>query len=212
MSESNYFSHSSISNSDLKKFKERLGLSRPAPENLQLIFEFGNLFHRSILEPHLITDEDKKADGYKLAQEMSKRFWQEEMCRDFAMAKDFKREHEFYEKLTVDGMQIDARCKADGARTKMKFMLELKGLAADSQRAFESALIDMDYDQACAHYLLTSGYDVMLIIAISKKKPDRLFKRIVKKYDDWYLGGEQKLIDTLKLVTQYSPQDVKILV
>lgn len=205
-----YFDHPHISNSDLKKFKQQLGMLREPPENLQAIFEFGNLFHKSILEPHLVTDEEKKSSDYKLAKAMSTRFWQDEMCRHFIMSKDFKREHEFYEPLTVGGMQVNARCKADGARTKMKFMLELKGLAADTQKAFEESLVAMDYDQACAHYLLTSGYDVMLIVAISKRKPERLFKRIVKKYDDWYLMGEQKLIDTLKLVRSYSPEDILI--
>jgi hypothetical protein len=205
---SDYFSHPFLSNSDLKRLKQQLGMLREPPENLQAIFDFGTLYHKSILEPHLVTDEEKKSSDYKLAKEMSTRFWQDEMCRHFIMAKDFKREHEFYEPLKVGGMQVNARCKADGARTKVKFMLELKGLAADTQKAFEESLVAMDYDQACAHYLLTSGYDVMLIVAISKRKPERLFKRIVKKYDDWYLGGEQKLIDTLKLVQTYSPEDI----
>ena len=205
-----YFDHDSLSNSDLKKMKERLGLTRPAPENLQLIFEFGSLFHKSILEPHLVTDEEKRKDDYPLAQTMSKTFWKDAFCRDFAMAPDFKREHEFYDTLTVGGMTIDARCKADGYREKRKFFLELKSTACESQKSFEAAMLDLDYDQACAHYMLTSRCDVALIVGISKKKSDRLFRRIVKKYDDWYLNGEQKLIDTLKLLIQVSPEDVRM--
>jgi hypothetical protein len=207
-----YFDHPSISNSDLKRFKERLGLSRPAPENLQLIYSFGTKFHAGILEPHLITDIDKVAEEYQTIWKMQETFWKDPMCRDFVMAKDFKREHEFYDTLTVENMQIEARCKADGYREKMKFFLELKSTACETQKAFEAAMLDLDYDQACAHYMLTSRCDVALIVGISKRKTERLFKRIVKKYDDWYLGGEQKLIDTLKLVIQYSPDDVKILV
>lgn len=205
-----YFDHPSLSNSDLKKMKERLGLTRPAPENLQLIFEFGSLFHKSILEPHLVTDEEKRKDDYPLAQEMSKTFWRDQFCRDFAIASDFKREHEFYDTLIVEGMTIDARCKADGYREKRKFFLELKSTACESQKSFEAAMLDLDYDQACAHYMLTSRCDVALIVGISKKKPDRLFRRIVKKYDDWYLNGEQKLINTLKLLLEVSPEDVRM--
>jgi hypothetical protein len=203
-----YFDHPNLSNSDLKKFKERMGLSREAPPDLQAIFDFGNLFHKSILEPHLITDADKTKEGYELAQAMSKTFWKDPMCRDFAMAKDFKREHEFYESLEVAGMRIDSRCKMDGARIKMKWQLELKGLRAATQKEFETALIDLDYDQAIAHYLLTSGYNTALIVGISKRNPDRLFKRIVKKHDDWYAWGEEKLIKTLRLLRDYSPEDV----
>jgi hypothetical protein len=206
-----YFSHPSLSNSDLKKMKERLGLTRPAPENLQLIFEFGSLFHASILEPHTVTEEQKQSKDYALAKQMSATFWNDKFCRDFAMAVDFKREHEFYDTLTVGGMTIDARCKADGYREKRKFFLELKSTACESQKSFEAAMLDLDYDQACAHYMLTSRCDVALIVGISKKKSDRLFRRIVKKYDDWYLNGEQKLIDTLKLLLQVSPEDVKMI-
>lgn len=206
-----YFDHGNISNSDLKKMRERLGLTRPAPMNLELIFAFGSLFHKSILEPNLVTDEEKRKDDYPLAQEMSKTFWRDPFCRDFAMAPDFRREHEFYDTLEVAGMRIDAKCKADGYREKRKFFLELKSTACTSQKDFEAAMIDLDYDQACAHYMLTSKCDVALIAGISKKKPDRLFRRIVKKYDDWYLNGEQKLIDTLKLLNQYSPEDIRMI-
>jgi len=205
-----YFDHDNLSNSDLKKMKERLGLTRPAPENLQAIFEFGSTFHKAILEPHLVTEEEKKGDNFNLALTMSKVFWRDYFCRDFAMAKDFQREHEFYETLTVDGMQIDAKCKADGYRSKQKFFLELKSTACTTQKGFEAAMLDLDYDQACAHYMLTSRCDVALIVGISKRSPYNLFRRIVKKYDDWYLNGEQKLIDTLKLLVQYSPEDVRM--
>lgn len=207
---SEYFSHPSLSNSDLKKMKERLGLTRPAPENLELIFAFGSLFHAAILEPYTVTEEQKQSKDYPLAKAMSATFWRDPFCRDFAMASDFKREHEFYDTLTVEGMTIDARCKADGYREKRKFFLELKSTACESQKTFEAAMLDLDYDQACAHYMLTSRCDVALIVGISKKKPDRLFRRIVKKYDDWYLNGEQKLINTLKLLLEVSPEDVRM--
>ena len=203
-----YFDHPYLSNSDLKKLKQQLGMLREPPENLQDIFEFGSLFHAAILEPHTVTENQKTLEGYKLATKMAATLWQDELCRNFVMAPDFKREHEFYDTLEVSGMQMKAKCKADGYRSKMKFFLELKSTACESQKSFEQAMLDLDYDQACAHYMLTSKCDVALIVGISKRKPERLFKRIVKKYDDWYLGGEQKLIDTLKLVQSYSPEDI----
>ena len=206
-----YFEHPFLSNSDLKKLKQQLGMLREPPENLQAIFEFGSLFHGTILEPHIVTDAQRRSDDYPLAKAMAETFWRDELCRYFIMAKDFHREHEFYDTLEVAGMQMKAKCKADGYRSKMKFFLELKSTACESQKAFEQAMLDLDYDQACAHYMLTSKCDVALIVGISKRKPERLFKRIVKKHDDWYLGGEQKLIDTLKLVRSYSPEDVIVL-
>lgn len=204
-----YFDHPSISNSDLKRFKERLGMYRATPENLEAIFAFGTRFHQGILEPHLLTDEDKASEEYPTIMKMKDTFWRDELCRDFILAKDFKREHEFYDTLTLDGMQIEARCKADGYREKRKFFLELKSTACESQKSFEQAMLDLDYDQACVHYMLTAKCDVALIVGISKKRPERLFKRIVKKHDDWYAWGEEKLSKTLNLLYQYSPEDVK---
>ncbi len=204
---SDYFGHPFISNSDLKHFKQNLGMSRELPVNLQAIFEFGSLFHRIILEPNLITDEDKNHPDFSKAERMKDTFWKDQLCRSFIMATDFSREHEIYDTLEVGGMRIQARCKADGIRTQLRFLLELKGLNVSTEKAFQDSLINFDYDQAAVHYMLTSKCELTLIAGISKKK-DVMFKRIVKRHDDFYLGGEQKLIDCLKLLKDFSPDDV----
>lgn len=205
-----YFGHENISNSDLKKFKTNLGGGREAPANLQAIYDFGSLFHRSILEPHLITKEDREHPDFKLAERMQKTFWRDELCRNFMMASDFSAEVEFYDTYEVGGMRIKARAKADGHRSKLGFFMEIKGLNVDTEKAFQAALLNFDYDQAAVHYMLTSKCNVCLLPGISKKK-DVMFKRIIKKHDDFYLGGEHKLIETLKQLHQYSPEDVEIL-
>lgn len=204
---SEYFSHGAISNSDLKRFKQNLGLTRELPVNLEAIFAFGSLFHKIILEPNLITSEDRAHADFKLAERMKETLWKDSLCRDFIMASDFHREFEVYDTLEVGGMQINARCKADGIRTGIRYLLELKGLNVSTERAFNEALVNFDYDQAAVHYMLTAKCDVTLIAGISKKK-DVMFKRIIKKHDDFYATGEQKLIDTLKLLITYSPSDV----
>lgn len=202
-----YFDHPYISNSDLKKFKQHLGLSHPMPENMQPIFDFGTIFHKVILEPNTVTDEDKANPDFKLAQKMADTFWKDEMCRNFILAKDFEREKECYEEITVGTHTIKARCKFDGIRTMMRWQLELKGLAVTSKKAFEDALARLDYDQACTHYQLTGKVNVSLIVGISKKNPDLLYKKLVKQHDEFYLQGEQKLIDILGQLKQYSPED-----
>jgi len=205
-----YFDHSSISNSDLRAFKLKMGLAREMPNGMDAIYEFGRIFHATILEPHTITEEDKQHPDYPLALKMAKRFWKDETCRSFMMAKDFKREKEFYEPLKVDKYEINARCKMDGARTSLRWMLELKGLNITTQKAFDESLVALDYDQAVAHYQLTAKYPLTLIVGISKRNPELMFKKIVKQYTDWYLDGEQKLIDTLKLLREWSPDDVRL--
>jgi len=204
---SNYFQHEFISNSDLKKFKQNLGLTRELPVDLEPIYAFGTLFHKTILEPHLVTDEEKLSPDYTLASRMAGTFWRDSLCRSFIMASDFQREHEFYDTLEVGGMRIVSRCKADGWRSNMRWFMELKGLKVDSEKAFQAALLNFDYDMGAVFYMLTAKSELCLIPGISKKK-DVMFKRIVKKWDDFYLGGEQKLIDCLKLLKEYSPEDV----
>lgn len=182
------------------------------PENMQPIFDFGSLFHKVILEPHLVTDEDRANKDYPLAEKMAKTFFADEICRSFILAKDFEREFEVYDKLTVGPHTINARCKFDGIRTKLRWGLELKGLAVDNQKAFEEALLRLDYDQGICHYQILGKCSVTLIAGISKRKPDRIFKRIVKQYDEFYLGGEQKLIDILGELRTYSPEDFLVTV
>ncbi len=205
-----YFDHDSISNSDLKRFKQNLGGSREAPPNLEAIFAFGTLFHRIILEPHLITAEDRAHPDFSLAERMQKTFWRDDLCRAFVMASDFHREHEFYDTLEVGGMRIQARCKADGYRQKLGYFMELKGLNVDTDKAFQAALLNFDYDQAAVHYMLTAKCDLCLLPGISKKK-DVMFKRIVKRHDDFYLGGEHKLIGILHQLKEFSPSDVEMI-
>lgn len=204
---STYFDHHYISNSDIKKFLQQIGLKREAPANLEAIFELGTLIHATIFEPYL---SNKQHEKYELACKMRETFWKDPMCRDFVLKKDFRREHEVYRTVSVGGMKFNARCKCDGIRTGINVPLELKGLNIETDSAFQQALTSFDYDQGVAHYMLTTGADMMIVVAISKKKPDRLFKKIVKKHDNFYAEGEHKLIEALHLLREYSPEDVQL--
>lgn len=201
-----YFSHSHLSNSDLKAFKKKLGMTPEDPENLQEIFAMGTLSHAVIFEPHLANKEHESLD---LAMAMQKTFWADSTCRYFASANDFHREKAFYNDAAVVGpYKVKLRCKTDGVRTRTKAYMEFKGLSIETEKAFREALVRYDYDQACAHYMLTGDFRMCLFVGISKKDPRKIFKWYVKKHDEFYLQGEQKLIDNLALLREYSPDDV----
>lgn len=208
---SNYFNHSAISNSDIQKFLTQIGLKREMPANIQQIYSFGTEFHCGILEPHKRNDLVITLDQRKLIERMADTFWADKMCREFAMAKDFQREMEVYDSLEVGGMRIAARCKFDGARPPLKIGLELKGVKVSSQKQFEECLGALDYDRAVAHYQLTAKYEWTLVVGISKSHPERLFKKIVKRYDNFYAEGEEKLRQALILLRDYSPDDVELI-
>lgn len=201
-----YFQHPFISNSDIKAFKKSVGIiTREDPENLQAIFDFGSLFHATILEPHLAKRDH--AD-YALAKQMRDSFWADPTCRGFASSRDYHREQPAFNEVQVGPYKAKFRCKMDGVRTGLKIMLELKGLGVESEKAFREALVRNDYDQAIVHYMLTADMRMALIVGISKKDPRMLFKWYVKKHDEFYLGGEQKLIDSLTMIREFSPEDV----
>jgi len=185
-----YFKHAYASNSDLKKIVARFD-QRTEMDNLDAIFDFGSQFHAGILEPHKMDTSGLTPEQIELIKQMSKTFWKDKMCSDIAMASDFKREHEFYrkERFEVDGEPgtgITARCKADGCSRRMQVILELKGLGITTNNSFLESLLHHDYDQASTWYLNTASsestrYKYQLIVGISKKQPDRLFKLLV----DW---------------------------
>lgn len=202
-----YFQHDFLSNSDIKDFLKKIGLKREDPENLQEIFDLGTLIHATILEPHL---SDKKHDQYEMALAMRDTFWADPTCRGFAIAPDFHRESPFFEERKVGQYKVKLRCKCDGVRSRLGIMLELKGLSVDNEKAFREALIRYDYDQAAAHYMITGDFRMCLIVGISKKDPKKLFKWYIKRHDEFYLGGEQKLLDSLTLLRDYSPSDVLV--
>jgi len=201
---SNYFDHEYLSHSDLKSFEKKVGLLREDPPNLQAIFDLGTLIHSTILEPHLVEHPDGDPD-YELAKKMRKTFFEDGLCRAIVMGNDFVREKEFYNPKMELG--VKSRCKMDGARTNQKFCLELKGLNVMTENQFNDALVNFNYDRGIAWYLLTAEYRWAVIVGISKKDPTRLFKRVVKRGDEFYLAGEQKCIDVLKLLKNYSPED-----
>lgn len=205
-----YFQHASISNSDIRAFLIKMGLAREMPTNMQAIYDFGTLFHRIILEPHLV-NKTVLSDDIILAQKMRNTFFKDELCRSFIMAPDFQREHEFYDTVEVGPYRYKARAKADGSRMQQRWLLELKGLNLTTEKAFNEALVELDYDRAIVHYMLASKTKLDLVVGISKKKPELLFKKIVKMNDEFYAWGEEKLIKSLKLLRDWSPEDVELI-
>jgi hypothetical protein len=194
---SQYFDHSYASNSDLKRFMNEYVYQKKQMENVNLdvIFEQGTLNHHALTEPH---KADRTHKDYDLAVKMASTVLKDDLCRRVIMMKDFRREHEWYRQ---DVYGIRGRCKADGDSKALKVCFEYKGLGLTTDKAFEEALFEFDYDQGAAWYLNTMQYDLILIAAVSKKQPDRLFKRIIDRNHKIFQVGDQKCI---KATTEWS--------
>lgn len=195
---SDYFNHEFASNSDLKKLVKMMedGVV-DEPENLSDIFDLGTLIHAILLEPHLA---DRTHKDYELAKEMAKTFMKDPLCHQLMFLHDFKREWEFY-RYNVHG--IKARCKMDGKSTSMSAILEYKGLACRSQKEFDEAIYRFNYDQGAAWYLDVTNYKHCLIVAVSKKDPRRIFKRLIDRDHLIYKIGEEKVVKAVTLWKEF---------
>jgi len=209
-----YFASDYISNSDLKRVKKYWDPSFKEPENLEEIFDLGTLIHACLLEPAIakvilqrrlaaaVTSEerDKILDDYNLAQQMAATMKRDKLCGPLMTYHDFSAEHEFY-RQSVHG--VKARCKVDGRSKSLAFVLEYKGLSVSSEKAFDDAIINFDYDQGAAWYLDVTRYRRCLIAAVSKKDPRKIFKRLVDRDHPIYRTGEEKVLHSLEILKQF---------
>lgn len=189
-----YFNHHYASNSDIKKIVAKHN-GVPEMDGLQGIFDFGTAFHAGILEPSKIDFSKLNPEQVNLLSSMTKTFWKDELCRSVVSSPDFRREHEFYR---VNRMGLKGvRCKCDGISKKLRIILELKGLSVTTEKAFRDSIEHLGYDQGAAWYLNTTlgavKYTHKLIVGISKREPDRLFKLLIGWDDPYYKRGMEKV-------------------
>lgn len=208
-----YFSSDYISNSDLKRLKKIWDPDRADPENMEEIFDLGTLIHACLLEPMVAkviiarklaaaitqAERDKVMQDYELAKAMAETVKRDRICGPLMTYHDFTPEHEFY-RQNVHGVM--ARCKCDGKSKGLSFVLEYKGLSVSTQRAFEDAIVNFDYDQGAAWYLDVTGYRRTLIAAVSKKDPRKIFKVLIDRDHIFYRTGREKVEHSLEVYRQ----------
>lgn len=207
-----YFDHPYASNSNIKEISDRY-YGRQKPGNIDTIFDFGSAFHAGILEPHKADLTNVSEEDQELIKEMAATFWRDEMCRNIAMVSDFRREHEFYRKDRF-GL-VGAKCKCDGESKKLRLILELKGLSVSSEKQFRESIEHLSYDQGAAWYLnvtdssgvvIRPNYEHKLIVGISKKQPDLMFKLLINRDHVLYKIGMVKVIGGVKIWKQFGFQ------
>lgn len=192
----NYFDHPYASNSTLKELVNRHNGNVLKPDNIEQIYSFGTDFHAGILEPHKMTLREDIFDLERARiNTMRNTFWKDDLCRKIMMAPDFKREHEFYRK---ERFGIGAKCKCDGISKKLGLILELKGLSVTTEKAFMESIRHLGYDQGATWYLEVTTSPALLIrykliVGISKKEPDRMWKVLIDRNHELYKSGLQKV-------------------
>ncbi len=189
-----YFNHHYASNSDVKTIVDRHnGVQKP--DNIELIYDLGTEIHAGVLERHKLRSEVTTDEQKLLIKAMADRFWKDELCRSIVMMPDFRREHEFYRKdrYGLEGV----RCKVDGETRSIRTILELKGLSVTTEKAFRESILHLRYDQGATWYIDTATgyikYERKLIVGMSKKDPDLLFKVLIDRHHPYYKSGMEKI-------------------
>jgi hypothetical protein len=195
-----YFKHHFASNSDIKTIVDRHnGIQKP--DNIDLIYDLGTEIHAGVLERNKLRAEVTTNDQKLLINAMADRFWKDELCRNIVMMPDFKREYEFY-RINRFGLE-GARCKVDGKSDAIRTILELKGLSVTTEKAFKESILHLNYDQGAAWYLDTATghikYVRKLIVGMSKKDPDLLFKVLIDRDHAYYKSGMDKVKEGVKI-------------
>jgi len=189
-----YFEHDFVSGSDLKEItKMHHTGSMNNKEGLEEIFEVGTLNHDTLLEPH---KANKLHPDYPRAKKMAETVLKDPVCGRLFMMEDFKREHEWY-KRNIHGVE-GARCKTDGSSRLLSCIFEYKGLSVTTDKAFGDAIMNLDYDLSMFWYLEITGLKHYFMAAVSKKMPDKLFKRYIDRDHPYYKSGKEKAMKALR--------------
>lgn len=199
-----YYSRREVSNSDLswlKKYWEPVQYYI----DLQKAFKFGTLIDCMITEPHKVdyfkltcAGEQYTAADFEQATKMKEAFYRDPFCS--SMVKQCKFQHntivpEF--RITLDGgfsFVLPARCRWDLYAPNINFGADIKSTAATTQRQFEQAIRQLDYDRSRAWYMDLAGRDNDMLIGISKVNY-QIFKVPIKRGDAIYKSGYDKYRD-----------------
>lgn len=195
-----YFDHHYVSNSDLKRLRKIIDPKFEDPADIEEIFKFGHLVEDLIFQPH---QADYAHKDLGLAQDMAKTFRDDPICKQILYVHDLRRQHEWYRS---DVLGVPGRAKTDADSKSLEMIFELKGLSVKSEQEFESAIDRFDYDQGIYWYHSVTQQPRHLLVAVSKKAPKKIFKRLTGIYHPYYEHGRDKAMKNLRMWKEMFPQ------
>jgi len=207
----NYYDITShISNSTLTSF-DMLMNGRSFGDNMQPIFDFGNLIDGMLTEKeklNFITHEMKSENGRVV--QFSESDWQKacNMKKDGLKNEMLKMMVEHFDtqsiimidRFPISGMGYDivlpVRCKFDFLKQDWKMGGDLKSTACTTIKAFIMSLFHLNYDRQAAWYMDLANLDKFVFVGISKipnkKGIHEVFTHAIMRGDEMYESGKQK--------------------
>jgi hypothetical protein len=199
-----------ISNSDLGALNDALNL-RTKPDNIQEIFDFGNLVDTMLTEPQYLDAENFRVlnpDGTILG--FDRHLWTRAENMKLSLQKnDFfnmvmngaRFQYVFLrKKLEVNfngyNFNIPARCKFDIHNKLISIGADIKTTGCTSQKSFTDSMTFFNYDRQGAFYMDLAGLNKMVYFAVSKSKDKKgnypVFTYAISRNDETYLTGREK--------------------
>lgn len=204
-----YYSLPYVSNSELGSLQDLL-YDRSKPDNIQGIYDFGNLVDAMLTEKDkfdnetgILTDQgreltftDEQLESARLMQIAGEH---DSFLAAISKLSNFQhiilRERFLFEQ---DGWKVymKTKCKYDLLVKKMKIGGDIKTTGCTTLEQFIASIFHFNYDRQGAFYMDMGELDKFVYIGISKKKNKKgkheVFKFVIQRGDETYLSGKAK--------------------
>lgn len=198
-----------VSNSQLGAFDEATRM-KLKPENIQEIYDFGNLFDAIVTEEekfdfenNIMTDQKRKVlfeeylvEKAKLMKEavLDDKMFQLILNNSKKQHVILRKAHEF--QWCGIKFKLPLRIKMD-LYISGNLVVDLKSTACTSYKQFVASISHFNYDRQGAFYIDVAKVDKILYVGVSKKKNKKtgnhdVYKYMIERDSEVYLSGLQK--------------------
>jgi hypothetical protein len=168
----------------------------PSEEVLQKAFYVGNQVDYSLFEQDKLDSTNPELESIL---QMRDAVMKHPLFQAYYKHPQAKHQHEVYR--LIQGVPIKG--KLDSWIKPIKTFCEFKTTACLTLDAFvKLAFGTLNYDRQIATYMQLTKADTCILVAVSKKN-HKVFSYIVKRGDNTYKQGLQKLNEALKLYLEY---------
>lgn len=196
-----YFDLPQVSNSDLSRLQEEIGVTDHILVDKDKAYAFGSLVDAVVTEEDKINVFTRQFDGnfmneedFECSLKMRESFFRDPECRMIHRASTFQKVMIRNVPFGSGGMPfiLPMRCKFDFWMDLIWMGADLKSTAAETQEQFEAACLHFNYDRQRAFYMTVAGSDKDMLIGVSKKN-FKVFKKRIFRGDEFFLSGMHKL-------------------
>lgn len=202
--------HDYVSNSQLGSLQELI-YGKEKPDNIQEIYDFGNLFDSVVTEEekfdsstNIMTDQQREVlfEEYLVEKAMLMKEAVESDPMFKLIMESAKKQHVIYRKAqNIDwngfSFKLPIRVKMDLYVQHASLVVDLKSTACTTRKQFVASIQHFNYDRQAAFYLDASKCNKFLFIGVSKTKNRKTGKHEVFKYmierdsEDYFRGLEK---------------------